>query len=35
MHGRHAFWVGLVVGAGGVWLYHNFFGPHLPASSKG
>lgn len=24
MHGRHAFWVGLVVGVGGVWVYHHF-----------
>ena len=34
MH-RHPFAVGVVVGVVGVWLYHNFFGPHLPGSTKG
>lgn len=32
---RWGFWGGVVVGVGGVWLWHNFFGPHLPGSSKG
>jgi hypothetical protein len=34
MH-RHPFAVGVIVGVAGVWLYHNFFGPHLPGSTKG
>ena len=32
---RWGFWGGVVVGVVGVWAYHNFFGPHLPGSSKG
>ena len=35
MHGRHAFWVGLVVGVGVVYAYHMVVGPHLPGSTKG
>ncbi len=32
---RHRFLLGVVVGVGAVWVYHNVFGPHLPGSTKG
>ena len=32
---RWGFWGGVAVGVVGVWLIHNWFGPHLPGSSKG
>lgn len=38
MHGRHAFWVGLVVGVAGVWVYHHFLpgkGIGQPGSAVG